>query len=57
MNDVFLVIPNVRIEDAGTYVCTAQNLRGTIQQRVNLFVKGEPLTLLYFMSKYHILIG
>ncbi|XP_076086554.1 basement membrane-specific heparan sulfate proteoglycan core protein-like isoform X4 [Mytilus galloprovincialis] len=43
VNDVFLVIPNVRIEDAGTYVCTAQNLRGTIQQRVNLFVKARPI--------------
>lgn len=40
INDVFLVIPQVRMEDAGTYVCTARNIGGSVQQRVNLFVKG-----------------
>ena len=43
INDVFLVIPQVRMEDAGTYVCTARNIGGSVQQRVNLFVKARPI--------------
>ena len=40
INDVYLVIPQVRLEDAGTYVCTAENVVGIDEQRVNLFVRG-----------------
>ncbi|XP_076076677.1 leucine-rich repeats and immunoglobulin-like domains protein 1 [Mytilus galloprovincialis] len=44
VNNVLLVIPKVRIEDAGPYICTAQNHSGTVQQSVNLIVKGDQLT-------------
>ncbi|VDI13304.1 Hypothetical predicted protein [Mytilus galloprovincialis] len=45
VTDVFLVIPHIKIKDAGIYVCTVQNLRGTAQHRVNLIVKGDQLTI------------
>ena len=40
VNDVHLVIPQVRLKDGGTYVCTAENVVGTDEQRVYLFVRG-----------------
>ncbi|KAK3104524.1 hypothetical protein FSP39_004009 [Pinctada imbricata] len=43
VNDVYLVIPQVRLEDAGTYVCTAENVVGIDEQRVNLFVRARPI--------------
>lgn len=41
VNDVFLVIPEVTVDEAGTYVCTAENLVGRVEQRVTLYVRGK----------------
>ncbi|XP_067659130.1 basement membrane-specific heparan sulfate proteoglycan core protein-like isoform X2 [Haliotis asinina] len=38
-----LIVPEVRPEDAGTYVCTATNQAGTVQSKVQLFVRARPV--------------
>ncbi|XP_048238836.1 basement membrane-specific heparan sulfate proteoglycan core protein-like isoform X2 [Haliotis rufescens] len=38
-----LIVPEVRPEDAGTYVCTATNEAGTVQSKVQLFVRARPV--------------
>ncbi|XP_061163155.1 basement membrane-specific heparan sulfate proteoglycan core protein-like [Saccostrea echinata] len=43
VNDAFLVIQSIRLEDAGTYVCTVQNIVGTVEKRVTLFVRAKPI--------------
>ncbi|XP_062598285.1 basement membrane-specific heparan sulfate proteoglycan core protein-like, partial [Saccostrea cucullata] len=43
VNDAFLVMQSVRLEDAGTYVCTVENIVGKVETRVTLFVRGEPI--------------
>ncbi|KAL3861185.1 hypothetical protein ACJMK2_007245 [Sinanodonta woodiana] len=41
--DGILLIPDVRLEDAGTYTCTAINQAGSVQSKVVLYVRARPL--------------
>ncbi|XP_056009495.1 basement membrane-specific heparan sulfate proteoglycan core protein-like isoform X3 [Ostrea edulis] len=43
VSDAFLVIQSIRQEDAGTYVCTVQNIVGKVEKRVTLFVRAKPI--------------
>nr|XP_022335879.1 lachesin-like [Crassostrea virginica] len=45
VNDAFLVIQSIRPQDAGTYmyVSTVQNVVGTVEKRVSLFVRAKPV--------------
>ncbi|XP_021372607.1 basement membrane-specific heparan sulfate proteoglycan core protein-like isoform X2 [Mizuhopecten yessoensis] len=42
INDNILVIPEVSLTDAGTYLCEAQNLYGKVEQRVTLYIRARP---------------
>jgi heparan sulfate proteoglycan 2 (perlecan) len=41
ISEGLLVIPDVRLEDAGTYICTASNAAGSVQSTVILYVRGK----------------
>ncbi|XP_060073482.1 basement membrane-specific heparan sulfate proteoglycan core protein-like [Ylistrum balloti] len=43
INDNILVIPEVSLSDAGTYLCEAQNVYGKVEQRVTLYIRARPL--------------
>ncbi|XP_069115040.1 basement membrane-specific heparan sulfate proteoglycan core protein-like isoform X2 [Argopecten irradians] len=43
INDNILVIPEVSLSDAGTYLCEAQNIYGKVEQRVTLYIRARPL--------------
>lgn len=40
LGDGILIIPQARVEDAGTYTCLAVNERGSISSKVVLYVRG-----------------
>lgn len=41
LDDSMLVLPSVRPQDAGTYVCTATNRQGKVKAFAHLQVPGE----------------
>ena len=40
LGDGILIIPQAKIEDAGTYTCLATNLAGSLSSKVILYVRG-----------------
>ena len=41
-----LIIPEAKVEDAGTYTCLAVNVAGSVTSKVTLYVRGKTVIFL-----------